>query len=123
MALQNWRNTECKKRMDVMTAVGEVVGKRVKRLALTPLGTVYTHIHVSCQFHNHCILSTTHAGYVSDCFMCPRQHTHTHVTIVAKVQHSPHSRHVSFPFRAGDGSKLDEKTETVHSNFLRSAPA
>lgn len=43
--------------------------------------------------------------------------------IVAKVQHSLHSQHVSFQFRVGDRSKVNENTETVHSNFLRSAPA
>lgn len=43
--------------------------------------------------------------------------------ILAEVQKSVDSPCVSFPFRAGDGRKHDEKTETVHSNFLRSAAA
>lgn len=100
-------------------------------LALTrEMETVYTHIDVSCQFQNHYILSTkacwmgfwllfVHAAIYTH----THTHNYTHLMILAEVQQSTNSPCLGFPFRAGDGRKLDEKTETVHSNFLRSAPA
>lgn len=92
-------------------------------LALTrEMETVYAHIDVSCQFQNHYFLSTK-ACWMGFCNTHTHTHNYTHLMILAEAQQSTNSPCLVFPFRAGDGRKLDEKTETVHSNFLRSAPA